>query len=87
LILDGFEALRDARVEIRLHWLRRDVHREIDFDLKRDIRRRPAPIRRSKWFGGTRSSRLVEYLSLVRRLPSGKRPVGVIQVLRLWWVK
>jgi hypothetical protein len=40
LVLDGPKPLRDAQVEIRLHRLRREVHRKIDFDLKWDIHRR-----------------------------------------------
>src|SRR5260370_39449226 len=41
LILNGFEAPRDAHIEIRLHRLWRHGHPEIDFALERDIRRRP----------------------------------------------
>jgi hypothetical protein len=41
LVLDGLKPLRDARVEVGLHWLRREVHRKIDLDLKGNIPRGP----------------------------------------------
>src|SRR6185437_15112217 len=40
-VADRLEALRDMHVEARLDGLRRDVHREIDLDARRNVVRRP----------------------------------------------